>query len=93
MFGKKDYQQLHLMRELVKQFNLPVEIATGETVRATDGLALSSRNRYLTPEERAEATRLYQVLSQVKQEVEDGNTIFMISRKMPRKFSATWLEA
>lgn len=72
VFGKKDYQQLHLMREMVRQLNLPVEVADGETIRATDGLALSSRNRYLTHEERAEATRLYQVLSWVKQEVENG---------------------
>jgi len=72
VFGKKDYQQLHLMREMVGQLNLPVEVADGETVRATDGLALSSRNRYLTNGERAEAMRLYQVLSWVKEEVENG---------------------
>jgi pantoate--beta-alanine ligase len=72
VFGKKDYQQLYLMREMVRQLNLPVEVADAETVRATDGLALSSRNRYLTHEERAEAVRLYQVLSWVKQEVENG---------------------
>jgi len=72
VFGKKDYQQLILMRELGKQFNLPLEIAAGETARAPDGLALSSRNRYLTREERAEATRLYQVLSHIKQQMETG---------------------
>ncbi|SEK83704.1 pantoate--beta-alanine ligase [Nitrosovibrio tenuis] len=76
IFGKKDYQQLHLMRELVQQLNVPVEIVAGETVRAADNLALSSRNRYLTHEERAEATRLYQVLSQVKQRVEGGRRNF-----------------
>jgi len=76
VFGKKDYQQLHLMREMVRQLNLPVEVADGETVRATDGLALSSRNRYLTHEERAEATRLYQVLSQIRQAVEGGASNF-----------------
>jgi pantoate--beta-alanine ligase len=62
VFGKKDYQQLHIVRELVRQFNLPIEIVAGETVRAPDNLALSSRNRYLRDEEHAEATRLYQVL-------------------------------
>ena len=51
------------MRELVKQFNYPVEIMAGETVRAADNLALSSRNRYLSTEARAEAVRLYQVLT------------------------------
>jgi pantoate--beta-alanine ligase len=76
VFGKKDYQQLHLMRELVKQFNYPVEIVAGETVRAADNLALSSRNRYLSTEARVEAARLYQVLTQVKRQIEDGNTCF-----------------
>lgn len=76
VFGKKDYQQLHLMREMVRQLNLAVEVAHGETIRATDGLALSSRNRYLTHEERAEATRLYQVLSQIRQAVEGGASNF-----------------
>jgi len=76
VLGKKDYQQLHILRELVRQFNLPIEIVAGETVRAPDNLALSSRNRYLSAEERAEATRLYQVLSQVKREMEAGNRNF-----------------
>lgn len=76
VFGKKDYQQLHIMRELVQQLNLPVEIMAGETVRAPDNLAASSRNRYLTDEERAESTRLYQVLLQVKQGIENGNRDF-----------------
>jgi pantoate--beta-alanine ligase len=76
VFGKKDYQQLHLVRELVRQFNYPLEIVAGETVRAPDKLALSSRNRYLTPETRAEAARLYQVLAQVKRQIENGNTHF-----------------
>ncbi|HET7062297.1 MAG TPA: pantoate--beta-alanine ligase [Nitrosospira sp.] len=72
VFGKKDYQQLVLMRQLVREFNLPLEIVAGETERAADGLALSSRNSYLTLEERAEATRLYQVLSHIKQQMESG---------------------
>lgn len=76
VLGKKDYQQLHILRELVRQFNLPIEIVAGETVRAPDNLALSSRNRYLSAEERTEATRLYQVLSQVKREMEAGNRNF-----------------
>ena len=74
VFGKKDYQQLVLMRELVKLLNLPVEVASGETARAPDSLALSSRNSYLKPEERVEATRLYQVLSCIKQQMESGAT-------------------
>ncbi|BCT67281.1 pantoate--beta-alanine ligase [Nitrosospira sp. NRS527] len=76
IFGKKDYQQLHIMRELVRQLNLPVKIVAGETVRAPDNLASSSRNRYLTNEERVESARLYQVLLKVKQEIENGNRNF-----------------
>ena len=57
-FGKKDYQQLMVIRRLVQQFALPIEILAGETQRADDGLALSSRNSYLTPAEREEAVQL-----------------------------------
>jgi pantoate--beta-alanine ligase len=72
LFGKKDYQQLHLVRQLVLQLNLPVKIIGGETVRAADGLALSSRNQYLTGAERAEATLLYQTLQAMKEELLQG---------------------
>lgn len=65
VFGKKDYQQLMLMRGMVRQLNLPVEIVAGETVREPDGLAMSSRNSYLSPAQRAEAPRLYRTLRQV----------------------------
>ncbi|MFT4196059.1 pantoate--beta-alanine ligase [Ottowia sp.] len=58
MFGKKDYQQLMVVRRLVRQFALPIDIVAGETRRAEDGLALSSRNRYLSEAERAEALQL-----------------------------------
>ena len=57
-FGKKDYQQQLIIRRLVEQFMLPVEILVGETQRAEDGLALSSRNAYLSEAERAEAVQL-----------------------------------
>ncbi|TDI79916.1 MAG: pantoate--beta-alanine ligase [Betaproteobacteria bacterium] len=76
IFGKKDYQQLQIMREMVRQLNLSIEIVEGEIARAPDGLALSSRNRYLSDEERAEAANLYQVLSKIKQEIEIGNRNF-----------------
>lgn len=65
VFGKKDYQQLHLIKGMTRQFNLPVVILEAETARAADGLALSSRNGYLTAAERAEAPRLYRELSRV----------------------------
>lgn len=58
VFGKKDYQQQMIIRRMVQQFALPIEIVTGDTLRATDGLALSSRNGYLSEAERAEAVQL-----------------------------------
>ena len=73
LFGKKDYQQLMVLRNMVKQFMLPIKIIGGETVRAEDGLALSSRNGYLSPEERAEAPRLQQTLQSIRQAVLSGN--------------------
>ena len=68
VFGKKDYQQLVVVRHVVRQLNLPIEIVAGETVREADGLALSSRNAYLSPAERAEAPRLHRVLRKVAEE-------------------------
>jgi pantoate--beta-alanine ligase len=72
IFGKKDYQQYLVLRDMVKQFALPIEIIPAETVRASDGLALSSRNGYLTPEDRAEAPRLYRVLKNAQQQILGG---------------------
>lgn len=62
VFGKKDYQQLLLIRRMVEQFALPIRIIGLDTVRADDGLALSSRNGYLTAEERAQAPQLHAAL-------------------------------
>ena len=61
-FGKKDYQQVMVVRRMVQQFALPIDILAGETQRAEDGLALSSRNSYLTPAEREEAVQLSKAL-------------------------------
>ena len=72
VFGKKDRQQLKLVRGMVQQFNMPIQIVPAETVRAADGLALSSRNNYLTPAERAEAPNLYRVLRSVADEIAKG---------------------
>jgi pantoate--beta-alanine ligase len=72
VFGKKDYQQLMIVRQMCRQFQLPVDIVAHETVRDADGLALSSRNRYLTPTERAEAPSLYAALNDIKQRVAAG---------------------
>lgn len=72
VFGKKDYQQLMVVRNMCRQFQLPVEILAHETVRADDGLALSSRNMYLSDKERAEAPRLYAELKLLDRKVQDG---------------------
>lgn len=76
VFGKKDYQQLVVVRQMVAQLNLPVEIAGGETVRAPDGLALSSRNQYLSVAERTEAGFLYQTLLGMRQALLGGESDF-----------------
>ena len=61
-FGKKDYQQVMVVRRMVQQFALPIEILAGETLRANDGLALSSRNSYLKEAERHESVELSKAL-------------------------------
>ncbi len=72
VFGKKDYQQLRVIQGLVRQFNLPIEVVAGETQRAQDGLALSSRNAYLSPAARREAAQLSTQLQQVADAVRAG---------------------
>ncbi|MDP2825470.1 MAG: pantoate--beta-alanine ligase [Sulfuritalea sp.] len=76
LFGKKDYQQLMVVRNMVREFNLAVEIVGGETIRAADGLALSSRNGYLSAAERAEAPHLFRVLTKVVEAVRAGSRDF-----------------
>lgn len=73
VFGKKDYQQLMIIRNMSRQFAMPTEIIAAETYRADDGLALSSRNMYLSEAERAEAPALYQSLNFVAQEMRNGH--------------------
>jgi pantoate--beta-alanine ligase len=72
LFGKKDYQQLMVLRQMVRQMALPIEIVGGDTGRAEDGLALSSRNGYLSPDERTQAVQLSQSLIRLKQAVQGG---------------------
>jgi len=74
IFGKKDYQQLAIIRQMVSQFNLPIEIVGAETSRAADGLALSSRNQYLSDTERTEAVLLSQTLRGMGEAVKGGTT-------------------
>jgi pantoate--beta-alanine ligase len=72
VFGKKDYQQLMIVRNMARQFAMPTQIIGAETYRAEDGLALSSRNGYLSEAERAEAPTLYQNLNAVADSVRGG---------------------
>lgn len=85
VFGKKDYQQLMVIRNMTRQLAMPIDIVGGETVRAEDGLALSSRNGYLSPTERAEAPRLYGLLRQIRQDILAGEKDFA---KLEREASA-----
>ncbi|PUA41358.1 pantoate--beta-alanine ligase [Pseudomonas protegens] len=72
VFGQKDYQQLAVIRALVHDLNMPIQIIGEPTVRADDGLALSSRNGYLSPEQRAIAPALYRSLQQIAQAIRGG---------------------
>lgn len=72
VFGKKDYQQLAIIRRMVRDLNLPIEIIGCETVREADGLAMSSRNRYLNDEERRQAPAIRQALLAARQRWTEG---------------------
>jgi len=74
IFGEKDFQQLTVIRRVVDDLNLPVKIVGAPTVRAEDGLALSSRNRYLSAAERAIAPAIYRALDQARRRLETGDT-------------------
>ena len=76
VFGKKDYQQCRVLDNMVRQLNLPIEMLLAETVRADDGLALSSRNAYLNATERAEAPQLNATLRKIVAALQTGNRDF-----------------
>jgi pantoate--beta-alanine ligase len=76
VFGRKDFQQLRVIRDLVRQFNLPIEIVAGATLREADGLAMSSRNGYLSASERMQAPQLQRELAAVAAAVQAGERDF-----------------
>lgn len=81
VFGEKDGQQLRIIRRMVRDLRFPVEIVAGPTVREPDGLALSSRNQYLTPEQRPQATCLRRAL-------DEGERLFAAGERDPQKLVA-----
>jgi pantoate--beta-alanine ligase len=92
VFGKKDYQQLMVIRNMTRQLALPITIIGGETVRADDGLALSSRNGYLSTAERAEAPRLYRLLNDIRDAIRNGesDTVKLENKAISELAAAGW---
>lgn len=77
VFGKKDFQQLFIIKEMVRQFNLPIEIIAGETIREASGLALSSRNGYLSDAQRIQAAQLNSALRAIVHALKNGARDFL----------------
>lgn len=88
IFGEKDYQQLFIIRRLTTDLNMPIEVVGAKTVRESDGLAMSSRNGYLTEDERKRAPALYRILNETVERVKHGD------RNYPRleQYAAQQLE-
>jgi pantoate--beta-alanine ligase len=93
VFGKKDYQQLMVLRRMAEQLALPTEIVPAETVRAADGLALSSRNGYLSVQDRARAPALYQILRETAEGLRGNGTAFRESANHPNSKLAKLTDA
>lgn len=85
VFGKKDYQQLAIIRRMVRDLNFPITLHGIDTVRESDGLAMSSRNRYLTPEERAQAPALQQALQLARAARQSGETSAAVLEALARQ--------
>jgi pantoate--beta-alanine ligase len=79
VFGEKDYQQLLVIRRMVEDLRMTIEILVGETVREPDGLAMSSRNSYLTPAERELAPMIYRQLQKARGELRAGERDFNLA--------------
>ncbi|MEQ1591803.1 MAG: pantoate--beta-alanine ligase [Thiobacillaceae bacterium] len=85
VFGRKDFQQLCVIRELIRQFNLPITVIAGATLREPDGLAMSSRNGYLSAAERIQAPGLYRELSVVTASLSSGERDFSLLAASAKK--------
>ena len=93
VFGKKDFQQLHIIRALVQQFNLPITIVAGDTIREHNGLAMSSRNSFLSADQKNTAAQLQQELNAIKLQIQHGSTDFnaLILAATERLQASGWL--
>ncbi len=86
-FGQKDYQQVAIVRQLIADLGFPVELVACPTVREADGLAMSSRNRRLSPEQRALAPLIHQSLQASKEQLLDGNSIEKVKQFVANQFA------
>ncbi len=93
VFGEKDYQQLMVIRSLVRDLDLPVKVIGGMTLREADGLAMSSRNAYLSNEERAQAARLPAVLRTAVQRLEAGESAAQVTTEARTELEAAGFNA
>jgi pantoate--beta-alanine ligase len=85
VFGIKDFQQLAVIRRMVEDLCIPVKITAGEIFRESDGLAMSSRNSYITPEERPRVSQLNKSLNWVREQIEQGNRDFLALEALATK--------
>ncbi len=85
VFGQKDFQQLKVIERMVRDLSLPVKVMGAPTLRAEDGLALSSRNQYLSPAERAEAVQIYQTLQQMRDLMAKGHARSVVEQAAASK--------
>jgi pantoate--beta-alanine ligase len=84
-FGQKDAQQVAVIKQMTRDLDFPIQIVVGPTVREADGLAMSSRNRYLTPEERSAATVLYRALEEARTAFTKGERSGDVLRALMRE--------
>jgi pantoate--beta-alanine ligase len=89
VFGEKDFQQLTVIRKMVADLCIPVQIIGAPTVRDADGLAMSSRNQYLTPDERAIAPRIYEILAATAKRLQAGDNEFASMEREGRQMLET----